>query len=40
MPLFPAFLKLTGRRCLVIGAGRVAEEKIKASFVPRRTFAW
>jgi precorrin-2 dehydrogenase/sirohydrochlorin ferrochelatase len=28
MPLFPAFLKLSGRRCLVIGAGRVAEEKI------------
>ena len=30
MPLFPAFLKLAGRRCLVIGAGRVAEEKIKS----------
>ena len=30
MPLFPAFLKLTGRRCLVIGAGRVAEEKIES----------
>jgi precorrin-2 dehydrogenase/sirohydrochlorin ferrochelatase len=30
MPLFPAFLKLSGRRCLVIGAGRVAEEKIES----------
>jgi precorrin-2 dehydrogenase/sirohydrochlorin ferrochelatase len=30
MPLFPAFLKLAGRRCLVIGAGRVAEEKIES----------
>jgi precorrin-2 dehydrogenase / sirohydrochlorin ferrochelatase len=29
MALFPAFLKLTGRRCLVIGAGPVAQEKIE-----------
>jgi precorrin-2 dehydrogenase/sirohydrochlorin ferrochelatase len=29
MPLFPAFLKLTGRRCLVVGAGPVAQEKIE-----------
>jgi precorrin-2 dehydrogenase/sirohydrochlorin ferrochelatase len=28
MSLFPAFLKLEGRRCLVVGAGPVAEEKI------------
>jgi precorrin-2 dehydrogenase / sirohydrochlorin ferrochelatase len=29
MPLFPAFLKIAGRRCLVIGAGPIAEEKIE-----------
>jgi precorrin-2 dehydrogenase/sirohydrochlorin ferrochelatase len=26
--LFPAFLKIAGRRCLVVGAGAVGEEKI------------
>jgi precorrin-2 dehydrogenase/sirohydrochlorin ferrochelatase len=30
MPLFPAFLKLVGRRCLVVGAGAIAEEKIES----------
>jgi precorrin-2 dehydrogenase len=30
MALFPAFLKLEGRRCLVVGAGPVAEEKIES----------
>jgi len=29
MDLFPAFLKLAGRRVLVVGAGRVAQEKIQ-----------
>lgn len=28
MALFPAFLKLAGRDCLVVGAGRIAEDKI------------
>lgn len=28
MALFPAFLKIEGRRCLVVGGGAVAEEKI------------
>jgi precorrin-2 dehydrogenase / sirohydrochlorin ferrochelatase len=29
MSLFPAFVKLAGRRCLVVGAGAVGEEKIR-----------
>ena len=29
MALFPMFLKLDGRRCLVVGAGIIAEEKIE-----------
>jgi precorrin-2 dehydrogenase/sirohydrochlorin ferrochelatase len=30
MALFPIFLKLTGRHCLVIGAGNLAESKIES----------
>ncbi len=30
MSLFPIFLKLTGRRCLVVGAGTIAESKIES----------
>lgn len=30
MSLFPIFLKLTGRHCLVIGAGSLAESKIES----------
>ena len=29
LPLFPMFLRLAGRSCLVAGAGNVAEEKIR-----------
>jgi precorrin-2 dehydrogenase/sirohydrochlorin ferrochelatase len=30
MPLFPVFLKLTARPCLVVGAGNLAESKIQS----------
>jgi precorrin-2 dehydrogenase/sirohydrochlorin ferrochelatase len=30
MSLFPIFLKLDGRRCLVVGAGKVGESKIRS----------
>src|ERR1700758_3947135 len=30
MSLFPMFLKLDGRHCLVVGAGKVAESKIRS----------
>ncbi|MGH9770760.1 MAG: precorrin-2 dehydrogenase/sirohydrochlorin ferrochelatase family protein [Candidatus Acidiferrales bacterium] len=30
--LFPAFLKIAGRRCLVVGAGAVGEEKMEGLF--------
>jgi precorrin-2 dehydrogenase/sirohydrochlorin ferrochelatase len=29
MLLFPAFLKIAGRRCLVVGGGPIAEEKVR-----------
>lgn len=32
MNLFPIFLKLEGRRCLVVGAGKVGTQKIAALF--------
>src|SRR6476646_3167069 len=30
MSLFPIFLKLTGRPCIVIGAGNLAESKVES----------
>src|SRR6476660_3194136 len=30
MSLFPLFLKLEGRKCLVVGAGNVAQSKIRS----------
>jgi precorrin-2 dehydrogenase/sirohydrochlorin ferrochelatase len=33
MSLFPIFLKLEGRRCLVVGAGKVGEPKIRSLLV-------
>jgi len=33
MNLFPIFLKLAGRRCLVVGAGPVGESKIESLFL-------
>src|ERR1700747_777050 len=33
MSLFPTFLKLDGRHCLVIGAGNIAESKIESLLV-------
>lgn len=37
--LFPIFLKLAGRRCLVVGAGKTAEEKISNLLVCGATVA-
>jgi precorrin-2 dehydrogenase / sirohydrochlorin ferrochelatase len=35
MSLFPMFLKLEGRSCLVVGAGKVAESKIRSLLMAR-----
>jgi precorrin-2 dehydrogenase/sirohydrochlorin ferrochelatase len=33
MSLFPLFLKLEGRRCVVVGAGKIGESKIRSLLV-------
>jgi precorrin-2 dehydrogenase / sirohydrochlorin ferrochelatase len=33
MSLFPMFLKLDGRRCLVVGAGKIGESKIRSLLI-------
>ena len=35
MSLFPMFLKLEGRSCLVVGAGKIGESKIRSLLVAR-----
>jgi precorrin-2 dehydrogenase/sirohydrochlorin ferrochelatase len=35
MSLFPIFLKLQGRSCLVVGAGTIAESKIRSLLISR-----
>jgi len=35
MSLFPIFLKLVGRSCLVVGAGTIAESKIRSLLISR-----
>jgi precorrin-2 dehydrogenase / sirohydrochlorin ferrochelatase len=35
MSLFPMFVKLEGRRCLVVGAGKVGEGKVRSLLVSR-----
>lgn len=35
MSLFPMFLKLEGRKCLVVGAGKIGESKIRSLLVSR-----
>src|SRR5438270_12694511 len=37
MTLFPIFLKLEGRSCLVVGAGNIAESKIRSLLVAGAT---
>jgi precorrin-2 dehydrogenase/sirohydrochlorin ferrochelatase len=35
MSLFPMFVKLEGRKCLVVGAGKIGESKIRSLLVSR-----
>jgi precorrin-2 dehydrogenase/sirohydrochlorin ferrochelatase len=35
MSLFPMFLKLEGRKCLVVGAGKIGESKIRSLLVSK-----
>lgn len=35
MSLFPMFLKLDGRKCLVVGAGKIGESKIRSLLIAR-----
>jgi len=35
MSLFPMFLKLEGKRCLVVGAGKIGESKIRSLLIAR-----
>jgi precorrin-2 dehydrogenase len=35
MSLFPIFLKLEGRKCLVVGAGKIGESKIRSLLVSK-----
>ena len=40
MPLFPIFLKLTGRPCIVIGGGNLAESKIDSLRAEAGEIVW
>ncbi len=40
MSLFPLFLKLDGRRCVVVGAGNIADSKIHSLLDAMLMFTW